>query len=205
MRTCGGLLIEQLYFILLNSLGEIICIWNYAEFGKKPSPFSLNAFEAVAATFALDVPQVALLVLSTEAPVRRAVYDLRKLGVNAYPLDLLESDKGGAYLLQKGSHVVSDNPTLLVATLASMRGMDLPDLSHVFMLGVPEDRSADTYLHVAGRVGRFGRRGKVVAIMEADRRRATKKGKEVQTNEVSWYGCMYKAIGVKPTRMEHFD
>ena len=100
--------------------------------------------EAVAAAFAVDVPRVALLVLPASAPLQRAVYDLRMLGVNAHGLDLLANDRGRAHLLRGAGDRVEANPTLLVSTLASTRGLDLPDLSHVFILGVPEgEQSAE--------------------------------------------------------------
>jgi superfamily II DNA/RNA helicase len=94
------------------------------------------------------------------------VYELRELGVNAHSLDLLAADKGRTHLLQGTTEASVENPVMLVSTLATTRGLDLPELTHVFMLGVPQGRRADAYLHVAGRVGRFGREGKVITIME---------------------------------------
>jgi len=87
------------------------------------------------------------------------------MGVNAHGLDLQDEKRGKAYLLNKGD-AVRANPTLLVATLATTRGLDLPDLTHVFVLGVPEGRAVDAYLHLAGRVGRFGRGGKAISVVE---------------------------------------
>lgn len=43
--------------------------------------------EAVAAAFALDVPHIALLVLPATAAVRKVIFELRQLGVNAQPFD----------------------------------------------------------------------------------------------------------------------
>jgi hypothetical protein len=160
--------------------------------------------EAVAAAFAFDVPRVALLVLPAEASVRRAVFDLRLLGVNAHGLDVLETARGGAYLLQHGTEAEA-NPTLLVSTLATTRGLDLPDLTHVFILGVTEALTADAYLHVAGRVGRFGRPGKVVTVLES-RRQVTgkKKGKVNYKDEPKWLQKIYTTVGVVPTKLDHF-
>lgn len=125
-----------------------------------PSPFNPVALEAIAAAFALDVPAFALLVLPSSAPVRRAVHELQSLGVNAQGLDMLDG------------RVRTADPTLLVATLATTRGLDLPSLTHVFVLGIPEGPAVsgltvDAYLHVSGRVGRFGRSGRVVSVVEA--------------------------------------
>jgi superfamily II DNA/RNA helicase len=128
-------------------------------YDNTPSPFNPVALETVAAAFALDVPAAALLVLPSSAPVRRAVYELQSLGVNAQGLDML------------GHRERTADPTLLVATLATTRGLDLPELTHVFVLGIPEGpavtgRTVDAYLHVSGRVGRFGRCGRVVSVVE---------------------------------------
>ncbi|KAH8102525.1 hypothetical protein BXZ70DRAFT_787300 [Cristinia sonorae] len=70
-------------------------------FEGQRSPFNVNALEAIGLTFALEVPRVALLVLPASAGVRRAVYELRLLGVNAHGLD--------------------GNATLLVSTVACTR------------------------------------------------------------------------------------
>jgi superfamily II DNA/RNA helicase len=120
--------------------------------------------EGVAAIFATAVPKMALLVLPASAPVERAVHDLRALGINALGLDLQRTDKREAYLMTRGNLGGTDeNPALLVATTASLRGIDLPDLSHVFIWGVVD---ANSYLHASGRVGRFGRKGRVVSVLK---------------------------------------
>ena len=96
--------------------------------------------EAIATIFALEVPRVALLVLPATAPVQWAIRDLQRLGVNAHGLDILDRVNVRAHLLQKGQQR-EDNPTMLVATVAFTRGLDMPDLSHVFRLGIYPDRS----------------------------------------------------------------
>lgn len=44
--------------------------------------------------------------------------------------------------------------SLLLCTPAASRGLDLPAVSHVYNMGLPED--ATQYLHRAGRAGRIG-------------------------------------------------
>src|SRR5690606_18154732 len=44
--------------------------------------------------------------------------------------------------------------TVLVATDVAARGIDVPGVSHVFNLGVPQ--AAETYVHRVGRTGRAG-------------------------------------------------
>ncbi|KAI0673432.1 P-loop containing nucleoside triphosphate hydrolase protein [Trametes maxima] len=170
-----------------------------------PSPFNPDALEGIAAAFALDVPSVGLLVLPSNAPVQRAVYDLRLLGVNAHALDVVKDETGRVHLMRQDFGVATENPTLLVSTLASTRGLDLPELTHVFILGVLDNGAVDSYLHVAGRVGRFGRGGKVVSVV-ADRHEETlDNGKKRARDEPRLIGALLRKAGIKPTRFEHFE
>ncbi len=144
--------------------------------------------EGVAAIFATAVPKVALLVLPASAPVQRAVHDLRTLSINAFGLDLQRTGSGTAYLTGGNLGGTEENPTLLVATTASLRGIDLPDLSHVFIWGVVD---ANSYRHASGRVGRFGRKGRVVCVLEDEQRESDK------------YLRLLKSIGLIPTKFYH--
>ncbi|KAF9462129.1 P-loop containing nucleoside triphosphate hydrolase protein [Collybia nuda] len=160
------------------------------KYADKPSPFNPNAFEAIATTFALEVPSMALLVLPSTAPSQRAVYELREMGVNAHGLDVLGRNKG------QGDLGVRDNPILLVSTMATTRGMDLRELTHVFMLGIPESgkmngRTVDGYVHIAGRVGRFGGGGKVITVIE--------QGEELKMKRI------LETIETRPVELELFD
>jgi superfamily II DNA/RNA helicase len=143
--------------------------------------------EGVAAIFATAVPKMALLVLPASAPVERAVHELRALGINAFGLDLQSTDRRDAYLTRGslGGTEEDPNPTLLVATTASLRGIDLPDLSHVFIWGVVD---ANSYRHASGRVGRFGRKGRVVSVLQDERRQSDR------------YVRLLKSIGLIPTK-----
>jgi superfamily II DNA/RNA helicase len=53
--------------------------------------------------------------------------------------------------------------TLLVASDVAARGLDIPDVSHVFNYDVPFH--ADDYVHRIGRTGRAGRLGTAIAIV----------------------------------------
>lgn len=147
-----------------------------------PSPLNQNSLEAVAAVFALDVPSIALLVIPSQVSVHRAVYDLREMGVNAHGMDLLAQDRGRTYLLQGDVEQSKTNPTLLVCTSSSIRGVDLPSLTHVFILGMDTliakgnwTLTLDTYIHLCGRVGRFKKHGKVITVVEGKERASIEK------------------------------
>jgi superfamily II DNA/RNA helicase len=53
--------------------------------------------------------------------------------------------------------------TLLVASDVAARGLDIPDVSHVFNFDVPHH--ADDYVHRIGRTGRAGRSGAAITIV----------------------------------------
>ena len=57
---------------------------------------------------------------------------------------------------------------MLLATPSSARGLDLPAVSHVYNLGLPD--TTTEYLHRAGRTGRTGMdtRGVVTTIVPRD-------------------------------------
>lgn len=184
----------------------------FVAYEGKPSPFNPNALEAVAVAFALDVPSVALLVIRPEASVQRAVYDLRSMGVNAIALDVANMERGGAHLLSYGdTGEFKTNPTLLVCTRAMTRGIDFPELTHVFIMeffqGKMSGQTVDEYLHIAGRVGRFGRGGRVIALVERGpvAGTETKDGRRTGGKEDAKMMSILKSIGCSPERIEYFD
>jgi len=52
----------------------------------------------------------------------------------------------------------------LVATDVAARGIDIPELSHVFMMEPPED--PESYVHRAGRTGRAGATGTAITLVD---------------------------------------
>ncbi|RIA98166.1 P-loop containing nucleoside triphosphate hydrolase protein [Glomus cerebriforme] len=59
--------------------------------------------------------------------------------------------------------------TIYIAQEFTSRGIDIPNISHVFILGVPS--SASEYLHMSGRTGRMGRDGKVISFIKDGQKR----------------------------------
>jgi ATP-dependent RNA helicase DeaD len=53
----------------------------------------------------------------------------------------------------------------LVTTDVASRGIDIQDLSHVFIFSTPE--SPEQYIHRAGRTGRVGRSGRAISLLSA--------------------------------------
>jgi len=178
---------------------------------EAPPPWSPGSIEAISICFAMDVPQTALLVTPATHPIRRLVEELKRYGVDARPLDMLSFAAGRNHILNdKNTETTAGDggPILLVSTLANTRGLDLPDLSHVFVMGVPEGR-VDSYTHIAGRTGRFGKTGKIVTVVEkveeeVDDGRGGKKKRLVKDEAKKTKGIL-REMKIVPMRVEYFD
>ncbi|CAE6487200.1 unnamed protein product, partial [Rhizoctonia solani] len=153
-----------------------------------------SVLEAVATSVALDVGHRALLVIPTGVSIGPVVETLRGFGVETRTLNFQEeiehvstrpedvpegrtstSLSRTPQISPFGHHPSVEqnedeefvsNPTLLVATTTAVRGVDIPTLSHVYIVGGLE--SEEAYRHIAGRVGRFGMSGTVVSFVGAD-------------------------------------
>ena len=155
----------------------IIHSWvSCAHEGEKPA--------AVRAAIETLKPRCAFVFLADDAPLRATVTALREAGLDATMLHEamgLDSDTdagaGGGELNADGYSALRASLTgdgdegsgcrLLVSTESSARGLDLGSgVECVLLYSLPQ--SADSYLHLAGRTGRQGRRGSVVSLLGTD-------------------------------------
>lgn len=85
---------------------------------------------------------------------------LKKHGFSAAPIhgDLDQSERTSTLANFKSGEL-----KFLVASDVAARGLDIPDVSHVFNYDVPHH--ADDYVHRIGRTGRAGRQGESVTIV----------------------------------------
>lgn len=106
-------------------------------------------------------PSSAIIFCNTKANVHYLTSVLQNFGFSA---DELTSDspqkKREAVLakLRKGT------VKYLVATDVAARGIDIPNLSHVFLYEPPNDH--ESYIHRAGRTGRAGAAGTVISLVD---------------------------------------
>ncbi|TPX59653.1 hypothetical protein SpCBS45565_g07674 [Spizellomyces sp. 'palustris'] len=75
----------------------------------------------------------------------------------------LESLTRGESCHRPFASFLSGHTRLLTLTEWEARGLDLPSVTHVFILGPPS--SPASYLHMAGRTGRYGRPGHVITLL----------------------------------------
>jgi ATP-dependent RNA helicase DeaD len=107
-----------------------------------------------------DPPERAIIFRQTKIGVDRLVATLKRRGlaVSAIHGDMSQSVR---------EHVLRQfregRLTYLVATDVAARGLDIPEVSHVFNYDIPEDSEA--YVHRIGRTARMGRSGCAVTFV----------------------------------------
>ena len=120
-----------------------------------------NKDNALVKLIEIENPDSAIIFCNTRHKVNYISVVLQRYGFDA---DQLSGDLSQHAREKVLGRVRAGNLKLLVATDVAARGIDIPDLSHVFQFDVPEDTEA--YIHRAGRTGRAGASG--TAIMFVD-------------------------------------
>lgn len=111
---------------------------------------------------------------------------LAKHGFNAVPIhgDMDQSSRTAALdQFRRGE------ATILVASDVAARGLDIPDVSHIFNFDVPYH--PDDYVHRVGRTGRAGRSGIAITIVTPSDRKAIASIEQLTNQTIPW--------GAKPT------
>ncbi|MBL4726048.1 MAG: DEAD/DEAH box helicase [Rhizobiaceae bacterium] len=76
--------------------------------------------------------------------------------------------------------------THLVASDVAARGLDIPDVSHIFNFDVPG--TAEDYVHRIGRTGRAGRKGNAFMIVTPTEKKAFDAIEELIGQSIEWQG-----------------
>jgi len=85
---------------------------------------------------------------------------------------------------------------LLVASDVAARGLDIPDVSHVFNFDVPVH--AEDYVHRIGRTGRAGRSGKAFTIVTKSDTKALDAIEKMIGNKIEWLDGDLSTLGDEP-------
>jgi ATP-dependent RNA helicase DeaD len=104
-------------------------------------------------------PDSALIFANTKREVRYLAQFLQNQGQNADQIsgDLSQKDR------EKAMQRIRDGELrFLVATDVAARGIDITDLSHVFIYDIPRDR--EYYIHRSGRTARAGQTGVAITL-----------------------------------------
>ncbi len=106
-------------------------------------------------------PASAIIFCNTKADVHYVTGVLQGFGYNA---DELSADLAQAKREEVMRRIREGKTRLLVATDVAARGIDIPDLSHVFLYSPPEDH--ESYIHRSGRTGRANAAGTVISLVD---------------------------------------
>lgn len=109
----------------------------------------------------MENPASAFIFCNTKQNVHYVTAVLQRFG---YDADELSGDLTQAKREQVLDRIRHGKLRFLVATDVAARGIDIPDLSHVFLYEPPEDH--EVYIHRAGRTGRAGASGEVVSLVD---------------------------------------
>jgi ATP-dependent RNA helicase DeaD len=108
----------------------------------------------------VENPTSAIIFCNTKNKVHYVCTVLQRFG---YDADELSADLAQNARDRVMTRLREGTLRLLVATDVAARGIDIPDLSHVFQYEPPEDTEA--YVHRAGRTGRAGAAGEAVTLV----------------------------------------
>ncbi|MBO5491176.1 MAG: DEAD/DEAH box helicase, partial [Desulfovibrio sp.] len=155
------------------------------EFMTEPSMLSLSCREVYVAEVQhlfcevkpMDKDRALVRLLETENPASAIIFCNTKANVH-YVTGVLQgfgynADELSADLTQARREAVLEKIRkgalqYLVATDVAARGIDIPQLSHVFLYEPPEDH--ESYIHRAGRTGRAGAAGTVISLVDVMQR-----------------------------------
>jgi ATP-dependent RNA helicase DeaD len=111
-------------------------------------------------------------ILDAETPPLTMIFCRTKHGVDelgeallarGFAAETLHGDLSQAQRDRVMKRFRSGQADILVATDVAARGLDVPDVSHVFNFDIPE--SPEAYVHRIGRTGRAGRAGEAVTLV----------------------------------------
>jgi len=109
----------------------------------------------------MENPASAFVFCNTKQNVHYITAVLQRFG---YEADELSGDLTQNKREQVLDRIRKGQLRFLVATDVAARGIDIPDLSHVFLYEPPEDH--EVYIHRAGRTGRAGASGEVISLVD---------------------------------------
>ncbi|NLT07533.1 MAG: DEAD/DEAH box helicase [Solirubrobacterales bacterium] len=104
-----------------------------------------------------------LVFVRTKRGADRLVKQIGKQGIRAAAM---HGNKSQSQRRRALADFESGKVDTLIATDVAARGIDVPEVTHVFNYDAPEDR--DTYVHRIGRTGRAGATGAGVSFVIAD-------------------------------------
>jgi ATP-dependent RNA helicase DeaD len=109
----------------------------------------------------MENPESAIIFTNTRATANFVAVVLQRFG---YDADQLSSDLNQKAREKVLGRVYEHKLRFLVATDVAARGIDVNNLSHVFLYDFPED--PESYIHRTGRTGRAGASGEAISLVD---------------------------------------
>ena len=125
----------------------------------------------------------AIIFANRKKTVGILVKSMRKHG---YSAGALHGDMDQYERLETLQKFRDNEITYLIASDVAARGLDIPEVSHVFNYDVPV--SPEDYVHRIGRTGRAGRKGEAVTLVTPEDFRAIAAIKDLIGKDIPWEG-----------------
>lgn len=155
----------------------------------------------MARLFEMESPESAIIFVNTKRDVEYLAQFLRNYGFDASEISGDLDQKARERVMDR---IRKGELRFLVATDVAARGIDISDLSHVFMFDVPQD--PEYFVHRAGRTARAGKTGtNIVLASPAEKTlllRITRKfGIEIVESEIPTTEDVEKRMAERATTM----
>jgi len=109
----------------------------------------------------IEMPESAIIFCNTRANANFVAVVLQRFG---YDADQLSSDLAQQAREKVLGRLYEHKLRFLVATDVAARGIDIANLTHVFLYDFPED--PESYIHRTGRTGRAGASGEAISLVD---------------------------------------
>jgi len=153
---------------------------------RVPSKLDKIKRNALRALLSKDNVKNGIIFCNRKSTVDVVAKSLQKYGFNARPI---HGDLAQAFRMETLDKFRSGEIKFLVASDVAARGLDIPDVSHVFNYDAPIH--SDDYVHRIGRTGRAGKDGAAFTLL------TPQDGKN--------YDAILKTIGLEKIEEEHLD
>ena len=125
----------------------------------------------------------------------------RSLARHEYDAGALHGDMDQRARMAMLENFRKGNLKLLVASDVAARGLDIPDVSHVFNFDIPTH--ADDYVHRIGRTGRAGRKGAAFTLITKADRKYMDSIEKLIGQDVEWLDGDLSTLQVEEGTDEH--
>lgn len=142
-----------------TKIGEMTLLEETEDLGNVAESLEYTAECIVSLCHTLKIKKALVFAPSTTS-ITNYTELLKSMGLKAETISKVHDyNKIGSKPFER---MINGDVDIVVATEFEARGIDLPGIEHVFMLG---ETTPQSYLHVSGRTARFGGKGTCISIL----------------------------------------